>query len=197
MLTSRAEYRLLLRDDNADLRLSKYGHDIGLLNDKQYNKYKLKLENIEKITKLLKETYITPKKEINDYLESIKTPKIKDRISLYDLEKRQEITFNKIKRFLPLAKYPKDAIDQIEIMIKYDGYIKKEEKEALKMQEYENILIPENIDYNNIKNIATEAKDKLNKIRPTSIGQAMRISGVNPADISILMIYLKRGKNGK
>lgn len=192
MLTSRAEYRLLLRNDNADLRLSEYGHQINLLSDKQYKKFKNKQESIKKLVRVLKETYITPKKEINDYLEKIKTTPLKDRISLYDLLKRQEVTFNHIKNFIPQEKYPKDAINQVEIMIKYEGYITKEEKEAKKMVEYENILIPEDIDYNKISNIATEAKDKLNKIRPTSLGQAMRISGVNPADISILMIYLKR-----
>ena len=114
-------------------------------------------------------------------------------ISLYDILKRPEVSYEDIKEFIPKS-YDLEVIDEVEINIKYDGYIKKQEKEAEKMLEYENVSIPEDFNYLNIQNLALEAREKLNKIRPTSIGQAMRISGVNPADISILMIELKRRK---
>lgn len=193
LLTSRSEYRLLLRNDNADLRLSKYGKQIGLLSDEQYNKFIEKEQNIEELINYLKSTYLTPKKEINEYLESINTPILKDRISLYDILKRPEVNFEDIKEFVSKS-YDHEVIDEVEINIKYEGYIKKQEKEAEKMLEYENVLIPEDFDYQSVQNLALEAREKLNKIHPTSIGQAMRISGVNPADISILMIELKRRK---
>ena len=193
LLTSRSEYRLLLRNDNADLRLSKYGKQIGLLSDEQYNKFIEKEQNIEELINYLKNTYLTPKKEINEYLESINTPTLKDRISLYDILKRPEVNFEDIKEFVSKS-YDHEVIDEVEINIKYEGYIKKQEKEAEKMLEYENVLIPEDFDYQSVQNLALEAREKLNKIHPTSIGQAMRISGVNPADISILMIELKRRK---
>ena len=193
LLTSRSEYRLLLRNDNADLRLSKYGKQIGLLSDEQYNKFIEKEQNIEELINYLKSTYLTPKKEINEYLESINTPILKDRISLYDILKRPEVNFEDIKEFVSKS-YDHEVIDEVEINIKYEGYIKKQEKEAEKMLEYENVLIPEDFDYQGVQNLALEAREKLNKIHPTSIGQAMRISGVNPADISILMIELKRRK---
>ena len=193
LLTSRSEYRLLLRNDNADLRLSKYGKKLGLLSDEQYNKFIEKEQNIEELINYLKNNYLTPKKVTNEYLESINTPTLKDRISLYDILKRPEVSYEDIKEFIPKA-YDLEVIDEVEINIKYDGYIKKQEKEAEKMLEYENVSIPEDFNYLNIQNLALEAREKLNKIRPTSIGQAMRISGVNPADISILMIELKRRK---
>ena len=193
LLTSRSEYRLLLRNDNADLRLSKYGKQIGLLSDEQYNKFIEKEQNIEELINYLKSTYLTPKKEINEYLESINTPILKDRISLYDILKRPEVNFEDIKEFVSKS-YDHEVIDEVEINIKYEGYIKKQEKEAEKMLEYENVLIPEDFDYQSVQNLALEAREKLNKIHPTSIGQTMRISGVNPADISILMIELKRRK---
>ena len=150
--------------------------------------------NILNLHKLLKENRITPKKETNEYLESISSSPLKDGISLYELLKRPEITIENIKNFTDLD-YPIDVLEQVEINTRYEGYIKKALKEADKMLDLENKKIPENIDYDSIPNIASEAKQKLNEIRPTSIGQALRISGVNPADISILMVYLRRNSH--
>ena len=194
LLTSRAEYRLLLRHDNADQRLRHIGYEVGLIDEERHNKLLEKEKNIEELKELLKTTKITPTKETNEYLKSINTSEIKDGIYLYDLLKRPEIKMENIKHFIDLN-YTDEVIEQVEIFIKYEGYILKEEKEAKKMLDLENKKIPENINYDEIHNLASEAKQKLKEVRPESIGQALRISGVNPADISILMIYLK--KEGK
>lgn len=193
LLTSRAEYRLLLRHDNADMRLREYGYQIGLVSEEDYQKFIEKKRQIEVVYQKLKETRITPKKEVNGYLEKIGTSTLKDGMSLYELLKRPEISIENIKHFIQLD-YHSDVLEQVEINTRYEGYIKKALKDAEKMLNLENKKIPENMDYQKIPNIASEAKQKLSEIRPTTIGQASRISGVNPADISILMVYLR--KNG-
>ena len=194
LLTSRAEFRLLLRSDNADLRLRDYGHDVGLIDEERYQRFLDKKKKIEELNFKLQNFRITPTIEVNSYLESIGSAILKDGISLYDLLKRSEINIDNVKHFIDID-YGDEIIEQVVINTKYDGYIKKEEKEALKMLKLESKEIPLNIDYNKIKNIASEARQKLNEVRPTTIGQAGRISGVNPADIAVLSVYLKKEYN--
>ena len=190
LLTSRAEYRLLLRSDNADLRLRKIGYEVGLISLEKYNNLLLKEKNINDATLEFKSIRLTPKN--NDFLKSLSTTLLKDGISLYDLLKRPEVPVSSLTQFLN-NKYDELVLEQVDINAKYEGYIKKELNEALKLQSYEGKKIPNDIDYNKMHNLASEAKQKLSEVRPTTLGQAMRISGVNPADISILMMYLKRG----
>ena len=175
LLTSRAEYRLLLRSDNADLRLRKYGYEVGLIDEKRYNKLIEKEKNIDCILNELKEIYI----------------KIPNKISAYDYIKRTEVTIDMVKDKLS-KEYKIEELEQAEIQIKYEGYIKKAIKEAEKMRKMENKKIPKDIDYDKVPNLASEARIKLKEVKPESLGQALRISGVNPSDISILSIYMKR-----
>ena len=196
MLTSRAEYRLLLRHDNADLRLREYGYKVGLIDEERHNKLIEKINDIDKLKNELKNKKITPTKQINELFQKFNTPILKDGITLYDLLKRNEITINTLKENnLFTSSYSKEVENQVEIQIKYEGYIAKTQREAEKMLKNEEKQIPENIDYSKVTNLASEARQKLDKVRPTSIGQALRISGVNPADISILMVYLRKNYN--
>lgn len=193
MLTSRAEYRLLLRIDNADLRLTEKGYEIGLVTEKKYQSFIAKKEAIEKELDRLKNTFVTPIPEVRAYLERQKSSIIKGTTSLADLLKRPEIDYLSLQE---IDTDPQDLdrgiIEQVEIQIKYEGYIKKEMTQIEQFKKLEARKIPLDLDYNQLTGLRNEAKQKLNKIRPTSIGQASRVRGVNPADISVLLVYLEQ-----
>ena len=190
LLTSRAEYRLLLRHDNADIRLRDYGYQVGLISEEQHNRLLKKLSNIQTLLNYLKETRITPS-TIPASLKEIVN--LNSGVSLYELLKRPEITLDLlIKNNLVSNDYSDEVKEQVTFAVKYEGYIAKEEQEAEKLLKLEEKEIPEDIDYDKIKNLASEARIKLKQVHPRTIAQASRISGVNPVDISVLSIYLKK-----
>ena len=190
LLTSRAEYRLLLRHDNADIRLRNYGYQVGLISEEQHNRLLKKLSDIQTLLNYLKETRITPS-TIPASLKEIVT--LNSGVSLYELLKRPEITLDLlIENNLVPDDYSDEVKEQVTFAVKYEGYIAKEEQEAEKLLKLEEKEIPEDIDYDKVKNLASEARSKLKQVHPRTIAQASRISGVNPADISVLSIYLKK-----
>lgn len=198
LLTSRAEYRLLLRHDNADLRLTEIGHEIGLISDEHYERFLAKQSAIEAEKERLQKTRIKPTAEVQAMLKEIGSGELKDGILAADLLRRPEITYDKIAQIVSRETFVTDEIaEQVEIQIKYEGYIQKSNLQVEKMKRMEDKKIPENIDYDAISGLATEALEKLKKIEPLSIAQASRISGVNPADISILLVYIEQGKIAK
>lgn len=193
MLTSRAEFRLLLRHDNADIRLRKYGYEAGLINEEKYNKLIEKENNIDKLINELKETKISNKNITQNILNQMKTDKLENGTNLYTFLKRPEIKIDLLlKENILENKYDKEVYNQAQILIKYEGYINKELKEVEKLLKLESKQIPKDIDYKKITNLASEAKQKLISVAPETLAQASRISGVNPADLSILAIYLKK-----
>ena len=192
LLTSRAEYRLLLRHDNADLRLREYGYSVGLISEEQNQNIIKKKEDIINCIELFKNTKISPSSKLNEALISINSSPLNNGTTLFDLIKRPEVSAKFLEENFEIV-YPLYITKQAEIEIKYEGYIKKAFKEAEKLISNEMRKIPSDIDYDNIPNIALEAREKLKEIRPLTIGQASRISGVNPADIAILSVYIKGG----
>jgi len=194
LLTSRAEYRLLLRHDNADLRLTQSGYDMGLVGEKQYQNYLKKKVAVEEEITRLKSIRIKPS-EVEDFLKEKGAAPLKDGVLANEFLRRPEVTYYDLLQFIPNNEdLTNKEIEQVEIQVKYEGYIKKAMTKVDKLKRMEAKRVPENIDYEVIDGIATEAKQKLKKIHPETIAQASRISGVNPSDLSILMVYIEQGK---
>ena len=193
MMTSRAEYRLLLRQDNADLRLTQIGHEIGLISDKRYEKFEQKRQNIEKEIKRLKETIVKPTEEVNKLLKENGTTELSTGTKMAELLKRTELNYEKLAVIdTTRPELSKQEKDEVEIQIKYEGYIKMQEAQVEKFKKLETKILPNDVDYETINGISLEGRQKLNKLKPRSIGQASRISGVSPADISVLLVYLQQ-----
>lgn len=201
MMTSRSEYRLVLRQDNADKRLTPIAHKVGLIDDETYEKVVLKYKSIDEESERLKNVVLSPNEEINSFFVSRGTDPLKSGLRMYDAIKRPEINYYVLADFdKSRPDLPKEVTDQVEINIKYEGYLKREDARISQMRRLENMKIPEDTDYNKITNLRLEAVEKLSKIRPLNIGQAGRISGVTPADVNVLIIYfekLRRENNEK
>ena len=195
MMTSRAEYRLLLRQDNADLRLTEIGHRVGLISDERYERFIEKKNNIEKEIKRLKSITIKPTTQVNNLLEKYNTSPLTTGTKLSELVKRTELSYEALKEIDEnRPELTEQEKEEVEIQVKYEGYIKMQESQVEKFKKMEKKLLPQDIDYEKIKGISLEGRQKLNKFKPYSVGQASRISGVSPADISVLLIYLQTRK---
>ena len=192
MMTSRAEYRLLLRQDNADLRLTEIGHNVGLISDDRYNRFLNKKKNIENEIERVRNTIIKPTEEVNEFLKKNNTSPITTGVRLSELLKRPELNYNILAELdNNRPNLTKQEADEVNISLKYEGYINLESEQVERFKKLENKKLPENINYEQIKGLRLEARQKLNKVRPLSVGQASRISGVSPADISVLLIFLE------
>lgn len=198
LLTSRAEYRLLLRHDNADFRLTEQGYQLGLISEERYAAFQAKKQAVQEEIKRLNKVRLKPSKELQDFLESKGSAQLKDGILVAELLRRPELSYHDLLPFAPLeVELAKDVTEQVEISIKYEGYITKAVEKVEKLKRMEAKRIPERIDYDAINGLATEARQRLKLIQPETMAQASRISGVNPADVSILMVYIEQGKIAK
>ncbi|MFO1518191.1 MAG: tRNA uridine-5-carboxymethylaminomethyl(34) synthesis enzyme MnmG [bacterium] len=202
MFTSRAEYRLLLREDNADLRFRELGRKLGLVADADWKLYLDKKENIEKLTNFIHQTKVNPTQEVNEFLSRRNFSEIKKPSTLEELLRRPEIGFSELSKMLPLLQenflsYSSDVLEQVEISVKYKGYINRQEEVVGKLASLDRHAIPMDVDYQNLSGLSREVIEKLERIRPVTLGQASRISGITPAAISILMVHLQKLKSNK
>jgi tRNA uridine 5-carboxymethylaminomethyl modification enzyme len=198
MMTSRSEYRLILRQDNADLRLTQKGYDIGLVSEERYNRFMQKRNIVEQEIERLKNKRVTSTEQVVQYLDKYISAEIKGGISLYELLKRPEISYFTLMEIdNDFKDIDREAAEQVEIQIKYEGYIKKQLSQAEQFKKLENKKLPKEVNYNNIKGLSLEAQQKLSEIYPDNLGQASRISGVSPADISVLMVYIEQMRRSR
>ena len=198
MMTSRAEYRLLLRQDNADQRLTPIGHEIGLISDERYEKLQKKIQMIDEEVQRVEKVMIGGNKEVQALLESYGSTPLKTALSLGELIRRPELSYDMLAPIDPDRKpLPKEVTEQVDINIKYEGYITRQLKQVEQFKKLEVKKIPEDIDYDEIKGLRIEARQKLGMIRPASVGQASRISGVTPADVSVLLIYMEQMRHNQ
>ncbi len=194
MMTSRAEYRLILRQDNADQRLTPIGRRIGLVDDARWSRYTAKKEAIDNVLELLKDTSVNPNMETLEKLKNADLEEIHSSTTIYDLMRRPNVGYESLREIFDLPELNDEVRQQVEISITYEGYIKKQQEQINRMEKLENKLLPEDIDYSLVPSLRDEAREKLADIRPVSVGQAGRISGVSPADVSVLLVYLEQQK---
>ena len=196
MFTSRAEFRILLRQDNADIRLTPLSYELGLASKERFERVSDKIKKSKELTKFLKDVTVTPE-EINSYLSGIGSMEISQKVKAYSILSRPDVTINGLANFSQAIKsqlenYDKETIEEAEIEMKYTGYILKEQETADKVSRLDDLILHDNFDYHKLNSLSIEAREKLSKFRPKTLGQASRISGVNPSDISILMVHLGR-----
>jgi tRNA uridine 5-carboxymethylaminomethyl modification enzyme len=192
MFTSRAEYRLLLREDNADLRLTELGYRLGLVREEDYQRFLRKKETVKKALDTIRQIKVRPE-EINDLLAQMGSSPLKQPVGLFDLLKRPEVSFEGLKGVFPaLQELSEEIVQQIEIETKYAGYVNRQRQEIERFKRWEAMRLPSDINYWEIPGLSTEIREKLSRVRPTSLGQALRISGVTPAAIAAIQVYLKK-----
>ena len=200
LLSSRAEYRLLLRHDNADLRLTELGHQIGLVDEHRYSRFAKKKKDIDEIIEILDKTYLGKRKEVEDYLLSLGFNELKGGVLAGELLKRPNVKYVEIAKFIPELKdreVDEQTIEEIEIIEKYEGYIVKQKRSAENQIKLETTLIPQDLDFLHLDGLRLEAREKLDKVRPMNVGQASRIAGVNPTDIAALILHIKKENNNE
>ena len=197
MMTSRAEYRLVLRQDNADLRLTEYGRRVGLVTDERYNRYRKKKNEIKTAIQKLQETILTPSNETNEKLSAHGLGELKTATSLFDFLRRPEVDYRKLREIFDLPEISEEAAKQVDITVTYEGYIRRQEDQIARMEKLETKLLPVDMDYAVVPSLREEAREKLAAVRPRSVGQAGRISGVSPADVSVLLVWLEKERRSR